>query len=168
MIGLRIPAGLYARIEADLDRPHAFAGERVGFLFTRPDECGTPTNIILAVDYWPVPDDQYVKDYSVGARIGSEAIRGAMQKSLDGSRGAFHVHKHHCHGKPGYSGDDWDGWNRLLPSFRKFLPEVCHGAVVLSLNSAAGLVWREGRKRPLPLDKISVVGFPMRIFNHEK
>jgi hypothetical protein len=168
MIGLRIPADLYARIEADLDRPHAFASERVGFLLTRPDECNAPISIILALDYWPVPDNDYVKDYSVGARIGSQAIRSAMQKSLDGNSGAIHVHKHHCYGKPNYSDDDWDGWNRLLPSFRTFLPKLSHGVLVLSLGSAAGLIWRDGRKKPLALDKISIVGFPIRIFNHEK
>lgn len=73
---IRIPQKLYEDIQADLARSHAHAYERVGFLYCRR-VAAIPNPILLAVEYQPVADANYIADSSVGARIGSMAIHDA-------------------------------------------------------------------------------------------
>ena len=69
MTRLRIPATVFDQMSQDLQQPHPFAAERVGFLFVRPDEIVPHPAVLLTVAYEPVPDDGYTPDNSVGARI---------------------------------------------------------------------------------------------------
>ena len=164
MTALRIGAPLFKRIGDDLQRPHRFAAERVGFLFVRPDEVLPYPALLLPVHYEPVPEEGYVDDNTVGVRINSLAIRRALQRSLDTKTGVFHVHHHCCYGQPHFSSDDLEGWDRLIPSFCGSIPEIPHGALVIGFRSAAGLIWHTRNSAPVPISRISVVGFPVSIF----
>src|SRR6267143_3197136 len=66
-------------IRTDLDRPHEFSAERVGFVSSAHTEINRDTFLIILKTYHPVADDNYVRDNSVGARINGNAIRAAMQ-----------------------------------------------------------------------------------------
>lgn len=63
-IRFKITSALLATVRIDLRRPHPFAHERVGFLAAglaaAHDEL-----LILARDYRPVRDDEYLRDPSV-------------------------------------------------------------------------------------------------------
>jgi hypothetical protein len=164
MIELRIPAALFERISVDLRRPHAFAAERVGFLYARPDLNGANMTMILAVDYWTVPDQHYVVDHSVGAKIDAVAIREAMQHALSSGLGAFHVHEHDWPGQPGFSGVDDRESSKLMPSFKGVVPGVPHGAIIFGRDGICGKAWFGSTKKPQFLSRVSVVGFPLRIY----
>jgi hypothetical protein len=163
MIHLRIPSALYERVSADLKRPHPIAAERVGFLYFRPDVNGPAMTMLLAVGYWAVPDEQYVPDYSVGAKIDSAAIRKAMQHALTTGLGAFHVHEHDWPGQPGFSSIDDRESAKLMPSFKGVVPDVPHGALVFGRDGICGKAWFGSKPKPMKLSRVSVVGFPMRI-----
>ena len=84
MITFKIPKLLAQEIKNDLMRSHPFAFERVGFVFTRLSRSQDgKSQIILATAYEPVPDEDYIDDPDVGARINSTAIRGVMQTGID-------------------------------------------------------------------------------------
>lgn len=57
---------------ADLARPHEHALERVGYCRVKYGNRGAVEQLILVVDYWTVPDDQYVPD-DFPARINNVA-----------------------------------------------------------------------------------------------
>src|SRR4051812_30002135 len=81
MIRLRIPKALLDSIVRDLERPHSFAFERIGFLCCR--EAATASgDVLLAYRFEPINDDQYIDDDSVGACFDSSAIRFGMQLAL--------------------------------------------------------------------------------------
>ena len=91
---IKLTGGLYAEIIRDLMRTHPFAAERVGFVFGRMGSLG---RLILLNRYHSIPDDQYVNDRTVGARIGREALTWAMQAVYQGRparEGIFHIHLH--------------------------------------------------------------------------
>src|SRR4051812_5931736 len=97
----RLRQDLMQRAHADLDRPHAFAAERVGFFIARAARAGDDDLVVLATDYVPIADHDYVDDCSVGAMMGAAAIRKAMERALNGGRGdlsLFHVHRHEHYG----------------------------------------------------------------------
>ena len=68
---VKITRRLLDRARADLERPHAFAHERVGF-FTAGATAYGGMVMLLVRDYMPVDDADYVYDPTVGACIGSE------------------------------------------------------------------------------------------------
>lgn len=124
--------------------------------------------MILAGSYSPVPDGDYIEDHTVGAKIGSAAIRSAMQRSLDTGMGVMHIHMHEGRGRPGFSTMDRKSMNNLIPSFFNVSPNVPHGALVFNRYSIAGVVWID-KKTPLVIAKVSVVGYPSefsREINH--
>ena len=90
----KITSSLLEIVRGDLLRPHAFAFERVGFLSCRFADLKPFGLIILACDYLSVADGDYVKDSTVGAMMGSEAIRKALQFAYKNDVGMFHVHMH--------------------------------------------------------------------------
>lgn len=160
-IRFRITTALLTTIRIDLRRPHPFAHERVGFiaagLARAHDEL-----LILAREYRPVSDDEYVKDPSVGAMIGAEAIRSARQWAMDERAAIFHVHIHGGRGIPGFSGIDVRENAKFIPNFVSVAPHAAHGAIVLSDTAAFGQVWL-GRVAPQTLIAgFSEVGMPIR------
>lgn len=153
-----------SEIRADMERPHAFAFERVGCVFTRLAIHDTDRPIILATRYKSLADDHYVRDDSVGARIGSAAIQGLMQEILDTRQGAFLVHLHGHRGMPLLSAVDRQAMLPLVPSLRNAEPKVAHGVLLLSEDCVAGWALLPDQNHFAKIEKITVVGFPMSLF----
>src|SRR5581483_7393114 len=80
-IVFRFAAELMTEVRADLARPHPFAYERVGFISIRAAALADGL-LLLADSYFPVPDEEYIDDPSVGAMLGQEAIRKALDLAL--------------------------------------------------------------------------------------
>lgn len=76
----RIDRTLLNRVHSDLDRKHAFAAERVGFIACRTARADGGM-LLLAQEYLAVADEdyEYDPDPAVGAMMGPAAIRKALQ-----------------------------------------------------------------------------------------
>jgi hypothetical protein len=159
---VRLLRNVYEEIGTDLSRPHSFAGERVGFLFGRTGN-GRTTTLLLVTSYLSVEDDGYVPNEAAGARINSGTIRGVMQRALTTGEVVLHVHVHEHRGAPRFSSVDERELARLVPAFARVSADVPHGALVLSRDSAAAMVWLPGALTPQHTQCISVVGYPMRL-----
>ncbi len=160
-IRFKITRALLAAIRADLGRPHAFAHERVGFLSgglaAAHDEL-----LILAREYRPVRDGEYLKDARVGAMMSAEAIRRARQWAIDERAAIFHVHSHGGSGLPGFSGVDMSENAKFVPNFVSVAPHGVHGAIVLSDTHAFGQVWLDRTSSQPFIEVFSEVGMPIR------
>ena len=128
------------RVRADLSRPHPFADERVGFIAVRAT-AGAGHLVLLAENYYPIADHEYIRDPSVGALIGQEALRKALETALLQPVGMFHVHQHLFPGSLWFSHTDLREQQRFVPDFFKVRDAMPHGALVLSHTAAAGRVW---------------------------
>jgi hypothetical protein len=137
-------------VRRDLNRPHPFASERVGFITTRAAG-GRGYVLVLAQNYHPVADDDYLPDLYVGAMMGSEALRKSLNLALLQKVGVFHVHLHGHEGRPWFSQVDLREQVKFVPDFFKVRPDLPHGAIVLSYNKAAGRIWL----RPRSIKRIS-------------
>lgn len=161
---LRIPQTLLTDVRVDLRRSHPVAAERVGFIEGRCVDDPDETPIFLASRFHPVVDADYLDDPRVGARIGGNTIRQAMQRVLDGkndSVGMLHVHMHHHAGMPRFSSVDRREIPRLVASFRSVGPTALHGALLLSTDHLTGFIWCPGDDAPSESGKIVVVGRPL-------
>jgi hypothetical protein len=160
-IRFKITSALLATVRIDLRRPHPFAHERVGFvaagLAAAHDEL-----LILAREYRPVRDDEYLRDPSVGAMMSAEAIRRARQWAMNDRVAIFHVHTHGGRGIPGFSGIDVSENAKFVPNFVSVAPYCVHGAIVLSDNAAFGQVWLDRKSRQPFITAFSEVGMPIR------
>ena len=136
----RATADFMRRVRDDLSRPHAFADERVGFIAVRVT-AGAGHLVLLAENYYPVADHEYVPDASVGALIGQEALRKALEIALLQPVGIFHVHQHLFPGRLWFSPIDLREQLRFVPDFFKVRSNMPHGALVLSNTAAAGRLW---------------------------
>lgn len=162
---LRISTQMIETMLADLRRPHAFAYERVGFLYCK--QSALPSgHLLLAIRYEPIRDDQYIEDTSVGARFDSSSIRTAMQVALSESLAALHVHLHDHRGVPGFSSTDRREMQALMPCFVNLCPDCLHGAIVLSCDSAIGRVWATNITNGRAVDKITFVGPIMKFMRN--
>lgn len=157
---LRIPRHMVDQIRDDLRRPHPFAAERVGFLLARAGNSLGAEWLVLPTDFLPVPDDHYIDDPRVGARIGSGAIRATMQAVLGQGLSALHVHMHEHAGRPGFSRVDLAHYPALISGFRNVAPSLAHGALLLSDDSCAALVWLPDSPIAQPDGRIVVTGRP--------
>lgn len=156
-ITLRLPAPLLNAMRADLARPHAHAGERVGFL--RAAAMKTVNGLLLLVrDYHPVADEDYARAPDVGAEIGSEAFRKALQWAYRPRSTLFHVHTHHGRGRPSFSGVDLKSGRQFVPSFFTTIPRMPQGMLVLSDDDAYGLVWLAEDHPPAPINSFAQIG----------
>jgi hypothetical protein len=142
-------------------RPHPFAFERVGFIFTKLSRSANGGRIILVTAYEPVLDDDYIDDPNVGARINSGAIRKTMQRALSTGEGAFHVHIHDHDGSTGPSFTDSHELRPVMQSIRNASPGSAHGLLILSRTAAWAEVLLPGGSQFRRVESISVVGFPM-------
>lgn len=161
---VRIPRELYTRMRDDLRRRHEFAYERVGFLSAKLGNRNGDELLVLLNDYHPVPDDQYIDDPYSGARINEVAIRESMQRVLDTGSGSFHVHWHAHRGRPGFSSMDLEETPRIVSSLRVAGPGQAHGMLLLSDDHCIARVWVPGSEDPLVVSRVSVVGYPLEIF----
>ena len=150
-----------ALVRSDLLRPHEFAHERVGFITVRAAQ-GSEHLVVLAQDYHPVSDADYLHDPSVGAMMGQEAIRKALEIALLNPVGIFHVHMHVGPGRLWFSPIDLREQLKYVPDFFKVRPGMPHGALVLSPHSAAGRVWL-GPKQPVQISEFNVIGSQVKI-----
>jgi hypothetical protein len=162
-VTFRIPRELLRNVRLDLDRPHSFAWERVGFLAGRPGALGNKEVVILAQSYHPVGDDDYVESDLVGAMIGSAAIRKALQYAYTNQVSMFHIHQHAHFGRPTFSHTDLRESAVFVPDFWHVCPSHPHGAIVLSKDLAVGLCWYPGVRIPKPIGEIVIVGAPMEV-----
>lgn len=150
----KITDQLLDSIREDLERPHRFAAERVGFISARA--AMTNNLLIIAEGYHPVADEDYMDDMSVGAMMGQEAIRKALNVALLSPVGMFHVHMHSHHGRPGFSRTDLREQKKFVPDFFK-VSSLVHGAIVLSYDLQVGSVWLKPNK-VVPINEFNVVG----------
>jgi hypothetical protein len=164
MIELRIPRDLLVKMRTDLRRPHPFADERVGLLTIVSVDAGFAGTLLLARDYISIPDDGYVEDASVGARINTSGVRLAVKLAHAGQRlrlGLVHVHLHSHSGLPVYSSTD----RREIPRFVQGLVNVnnrgTHGFVVLSDDGATASFQLPGSTTSASADVVTEVGDPM-------
>jgi hypothetical protein len=162
-IQIRLTRATYDKVRKDLERPHHFAGERVGFLKAKMGNRDGDPLLVLLTEYEAVPDDQYVFDPKAGARINSTAIRNAMQGILDSGLGAFHVHMHPHSGRPSLSPLDHRELPKLISSFRAVGPNTAHGIFLMSYDHCVGFVWIPGVQQATQSSKVSIVGFPMEL-----
>lgn len=159
-IHFKITRALLAAIRTDLRRPHAFAHERVGFIAAGLAAAHDDL-LILAREYRPVRDEEYLQDPSVGAMMSAEAIRRARQWAMNDRAAIFHVHTHGGHGVPGFSGIDNRENARFIPNFISVAPHAVHGAIVLSDTAAFGQVWLS-RDAPQPfVARFTEIGMPV-------
>jgi hypothetical protein len=160
-IELRIPASIRAEAMKDLARPHPFASERVGFLAATTAQLGPDHHLVLIAGYQPLPDDHYIDDASVGACIGSAAIRAAMQRVIDENKGQLHVHLHDHAGRTGPSFTDRNGLPPVVRSLATVGPNQASGYLIFSSDSAWAELRVPGVAAPVLATKITCVGFPL-------
>lgn len=161
-IKVRLGRSLLEDVRADLSRPHPFAAERIGFLYGRLVDADGP--LILMTGYEAVHDVRYIDDPFAGARIDSQAIRGAMQGVLDRGHGAFHVHMHHWYGRPAMSAMDAEEIPRVVTGLRRVGPARANGIVLLHDVEVAAWVWLPSAENAVEAESVSIVGFPFQIF----
>ena len=155
-VELRITAQLLNRVHTDLSRQHPFACERVAFISCKPAALRTGT-LLVANDLHPVLDEDYERDSSVGAMLNGGAFRRILQFAYNNAVSILHVHRHEHYGRPWFSDVDLRYAKRYVPDFTKVRAGYPHGILLLSKDSAAGLIWKpEGGQ--VRLTRISVVG----------
>lgn len=140
----------------DLERPHPFAAERVGWIAVKPAMAGE-TLLLLGYGYHPVADEHYVQDSSVGAMIGEDAITAALAIARRDRVGMFHVHSHGGRGFPTFSGVDVREYPKLVFDLLSAQRGYPHGALLFSGNEMIGRVWST-RRNYWSVDEIHRVG----------
>ena len=164
---IKMTGVLHDAIMSDLRRSHPFAAERVGFVFGRMGSLVDGGRLILLTRYHSIPDEQYVEDDTVGARIGSDALTWAMQAVYHGRpsrEGIFHIHLHAHNGETGMSRTDKRETPKLIPGFQSVGREAAHGIIILSLDHGTGWVWTKDSEEPTQAACISVIGAPVGVF----
>jgi hypothetical protein len=157
----KITDALIQKVRQDLDRPHPYAAERVGFVICRCTRSRSGI-IIFGSHYESVPDDGYVDDHSVGAMMNQRTITTAMQIAYSEKISTFHVHTHPGKGKPQFSRIDLRENAKFVRAFINVRPEYPHGALVLSDTDMTGLCWLPGSLKPRRIDQFTVVGSHFR------
>lgn len=161
LIHIKMTRLVFETVRADLNRPHSFAYERVGFIFARKGAADSNTILLLATDYNPVPDAQYINDPKVGAKINSTAIRNVMERAYSSKESILHVHQHEGYGSPRFSKVDRIAYSKMIPSFHNIGGGAIHGALIFSFDNAAGLIWKSKTDSPEPVRKLTIVGYPI-------
>jgi len=157
---IKILATTLCAIRADLARPHEFAHERVGFLTAGVATSADSRLMLLGREYSPVDEDDYIPDPTVGVKIGSGAMRKALQSAYRPPAALLHIHTHGGSGRPDFSGVDRRSATEFIPSFFNPIPRMPHGILVLSDDSAKGLIWLTADRAPIPITDIISVGAP--------
>ena len=160
---LKITAGLLASVRADLERPHRFAFERVGFL-TAGAARVQDGFLLVCRSYHPIADEDYERSNSVGAQIGSSAMRKGIEAAYENSSSLIHIHTHGGVGDPEFSGVDLRSALGFVPGFFNALPRMPHGLVVLSDDSARGLLWTGRNNEPHNINGFVQVGSAVQKF----
>lgn len=163
---VKIPGTLYGKIFDDLRRRHPFAAERVGFAAGRLGTLADGGRLVLLTRYQSIPDEHYVNDPTVGARIGSEAITNAVQRAYFGRQareGVFHVHLHGHQGRTGMSFTDKTEIPPMIEGFRAVGRQAPHGIIILSIDHGSVWVWVPANGEAVESSSIAVIGTPVRV-----
>lgn len=155
---IKITEELLARVRADLHRRHPFAFERVGFLTAGATRSPEGDILLLCRSYHPVADEHYEATTTVGAQIGSDAMRQVIEVAHPGKSALLHIHTHGGRGLPTFSKTDLVSGAQFVPGFFNALPRTPHGLLVLSNTSARGLVWTAKNAKPQHVDGFTRVG----------
>ena len=150
-------------MRADLERPHRFAFERVGFL-TAGTARVQDGFLLVCRSYHPIADEDYERSNSVGAQIGSSAMRKGIEAAYANSSSLIHIHTHGGVGDPEFSGVDLRSALGFVPGFFNALPRMPHGLVVLSDDSARGLLWTGRNNEPHNINGFVQVGSAVQKF----
>lgn len=164
---VKMNGALHSEILNDLSRPHPFAAERIGFAVARMGKAHGGVPLLLLARYHPIPDHEYVKDNNVGARIGCEAIRWAMQAAYYGRaarEGIFHIHLHgHC-GETGMSGTDKREIPKMIQAVQSVGRNTVHGIIILSRDHGSAWLCLPGQEEGMRAESVSVIGAPLDVF----
>mgnify|MGYP003640909620 CR=1 FL=1 len=160
-VTLRISQELCKQIKKDLSRPHKFAYERVGFVIGNSKTISENEDIICISEYISIDDYHYIKDDSVGARINEDAIRNAMQISMNRKCSIFHVHVHYGEGTPEFSLTDLDELPSIADAMVNANSSNVHGVLLLNSNGANAILRIKKSKGNVHLKKIAIIGYPM-------
>lgn len=163
---LRIPKVLFDSMNNDLHRPHPFAMERVGFFSTNILKIGLKFTIITVTAYHSVPDDQYINDPHVGAKISSSTIREAMQRILSTGHGCLHVHLHGFDPSPSYT--DLNSLPEVAKAFHNANPEKASGYAIFGRDSFCCEINIGNTYTPFRVDQMNIVGYPMGFAFNQK
>lgn len=161
-ISVKLTRNMLDGIRQDLERPHPFAFERVGFITTGATYLPGGNVLLLGRQYQPVADDDYVRSDEVGAMIGPQAMRRAMEWAYKHRSGLLHVHTHGGTGRPMFSVTDRRSAFEFVTGFFNALPRIPQGILVLSNDSAAGLIWTGKNAQPVNVHQFTQVGVPLR------
>jgi len=156
-VAIRMASSTLSDMRADLARRHPFAHERVGFIAASAT-ASDGRLLLLVRGYRPVADEDYVRSPGVGAEIGSDAFRKALQWAYSPKSALIHVHTHSGRAKPEFSGVDIRSGFEFVPSFFITIPRMPQGMIVLSDESAHGLVWLAENKQPVAIEDFTQVG----------
>lgn len=156
---LRIPKQLVTEIRADLHRRHEFAFERVGYVLARAEG-----ELIIALEYLPLLDSEYLPTESVGAEFSDAAITRVLRKAAKGKYCVLHTHEHGHHGRPWFGAVDRASLRELTPAFFGMSPGP-HGGLLLSHDDASALVWAAPGATPVVVPRITQVGFPLSFWS---
>lgn len=160
-VTIRISDELCQQIRKDLARKHDFAFERVGFVGGKSKELLNDEVLIIVTDYFPVHDQHYIEDNSVGARINSEAIRSAMQIAMNKKCSIFHIHEHYGNGTPLFSDTDLDELPGIVDAMINANSNNVHGLLLLSEDGINAFVKMKPSRGDAILEKVTRVGYPM-------
>lgn len=163
-IHIKITEALLAQARADLHRRHPFAFERVGFLTAGATRSREGDILLLCRSYHPVADEDYEASATVGAQIGSDAMRKAIELAHPSRSALLHIHTHGGRGVPAFSRTDLVSGAQFVPGFFNALPRTPHGLLVLSNTSARGLVWTAKNAKPQQVDGFAQVGRTVQKF----
>ncbi len=157
MMQLRMTQSIHKKMRSDLCRSHPFAYERVGYMFVKP----AGNTVLVATGYEIIPDEFYIKDKTVGARIDHRAIALAMKRADKNGEGILHVHIHNISGYPLFSRDDVANHSNFLRSFQNASPQMPHGFLLLSDNKMMLRVWLPGKEISLDVFRYTIEGLPL-------
>ena len=155
---LRLTDRLMETIHADLDRPHAFALERAGFLTCGVADLPGGGLCLYGAVYHPVADEDYEDDPRAAAMLGAGAFRKILQRIYGKPASVLHVHRHdHC-GRPAPSVTDARESRHFVPNFWNVCPNHPHGALILSFDDLWGALWIKPGHPIVELDAHVIVG----------
>lgn len=157
MMQLRMTQSIHQEARSDLRRSHPFAYERVGYIFVKP----VGEFILVATGYESVPDEFYINDKTVGARIDHRGIALAMKRADSKREGILHTHIHGKRGIPQFSRADLADHPNFLRSFRNAAPEMPHGFLLLSADRMMARIWLPQNQSYTDIFRYTIVGLPL-------
>lgn len=88
-------------------------------------------------------------------------MRKAVQAAYRPPSSLLHVHSHGGRGLPGFSNVDLKSANAFVPGFFQSCPRMPHGLLVLSNDSATGILWVDPSAAPVAIGRFVRVDRPI-------